>query len=456
MTDSNPADSNLADSNLLDELQRNTFTYFLEESSARTGLVRDRTEEHAPASIAATGLALACHPIAVERGWITRMDAAARVLTTLQFFTESRQGPEPDATGYRGFYYHFLDMESGKRAHRCELSTLDTALLVAGFLTVATHFDGPSVDESRIRHQVEELVARVDWRWALNGRGTISHGWRPERGFLRYHYEGYHEGTLMYLLALASPRHAIPSDSYARLTAGYRWKKIYGHEFIYAGPLFIHQLSHMWIDFRGIRDDFMRRKGIDYFENSRRATYIQQEYAIRNPKGHAGYGAHCFGLSASDGPGPATVIHEGRKRRFHAYRARGVPFGPDDGTIAPWATVASLPFAPEIVLPAIRHFSTLSLGFHRPYGLRATFNPSFPADSSPADSSDGAGWVSPFHIGLDEGPIMMMIENYRSGFVWELMKRCPMLVDGLRRAGFRGGWMDGNRDLTMSSQTGQP
>jgi len=427
----------MTDSKLLDELQRNTFDYFLEESSARTGLVRDKTGEDSPASIAATGLSLACHPIAVERGLITREDAVGRILTILQFFTESRQSPEPDATGYRGFYYHFLDMETGKRAHRCELSTLDTALLVAGFLTVATYFDGTSGGEARIRRLAGELVDRVDWRWALNGGETITHGWKPERGFLRYRYECYHEGTIMYLLALASPRYGIPPDSYRRLTSGYKWKKIYGREFVYAGPLFIHQLSHMWIDFRGIRDDYMRGRGIDYFENSRRATYVQQEYAIRNPKGFSGYGADCFGLSASDGPGPARVEHEGRMRRFFDYRARGVPFGPDDGTIAPWATVASLPFAPEIVLPAIRHFSTMSLGFHRPYGFRATFNPSFPVNGS-----GEAGWVSPFHIGLDEGPIMMMVENHRSGFVWELMKRCPMLVDGLRRAGFRGGWLE--------------
>jgi hypothetical protein len=440
----------MSDTDLLDELQRNTFRYFLDQADPGTGLVRDRTEEGAPASIAATGLALACYPVAVERGFLTRKEAIGRTITTLRFFSESRQGPEPDATGHRGFYYHFLDMETGRRALRCELSTLDTALLAAGFLTVATYFDAGSDDEADIRSLAGELVARVDWRWALNGGKTITHGWRPGRGFLPYRYEGYHEGIIMYLLALASPRHPVPVDSYTLSTTRYKWKKIYGREYVYAGPLFIHQLSHIWIDFRGIPDEYMRSRGIDYFENSRRATYVQQEYAIRNPKGFAGYGSRSFGLSAGNGPGPATQELDGRIRRFLGYRARGVPFGPDDGTLAPWATVASLPFAPEIVLPAIRHFESLRLGLHRPYGFRPAFNPSFRLNGDGGgsgkqggDRGGEAGWVSPFHFGLDEGPIMMMIENYRSEFVWKLMKRCPMLVDGLRRAGFAGGWLEG-------------
>lgn len=424
------------DEALLDELQRNTFAYFLKEYNEQNGLTRDKTGD-GRSSIAATGLALACIPIAVEREFITRDEAIQRTLTTLRFFKESRQGKQPRATGYKGFYYHFLDMETGERELRCEISTIDTALLVAGFLTVATYFSGNAENEKQIRSIAEDLYARVDWQWALNNGLSLSHGWRPSRGFIRYRYEGYHEGLIMYLMAIASPSHPIPVESYHRQTAAFKWKKIYGHEFVYAGPLFIHQLSHMWIDFRGIQDDFMRRRGIDYFENSRRATYVQQQYAINNPKEFAGYGAHCWGISASDGPGPATRRHNGREMRFFDYKARGVPFGPDDGTIAPWAAVAALPFAPEIVLPTIRSFGALPLGLDRPYGFRATFNPSFATKEG-----HECGWVSPFHIGLDEGPIMIMVENYRSAFIWELMKHCRPLIDGLRKAGFRGGWLD--------------
>ena len=159
-----------------------------------------------------------------------------------------------------------------------------------------------------------------------------------------------------------------------RWTATYEWKKIYDHEFLYSGPLFIHQFSHVWIDFREIQDDYMRGKGSDYFENSRRATHVQRRYAIENPAGFAGYGENCWGISASNGPGPATHMINGTKRRFFGYMARGVPDGPDDGTIAPSAVAASFPFAPEIVAPALRYFATLPLRENGAYGFEATFN----------------------------------------------------------------------------------
>jgi hypothetical protein len=204
--------------------------------------------------------------------------------------------------------------------------------------------------------------------------------------------------------------------------------------------LFIHQLSHLWIDFRGIQDHYVATHGLDYFENSRRATYVQQQYAIRNPRGFAGYGEQCWGITASDGPGPATRRIDGTTRRFFNYVARGVPYGPDDGTIAPWACVASLPFAPEIVLPTVRYFFDLQLKTDNPYGFKATFNRTFP------DHPDRPyGWISPWHVGLNQGPIVMMIENYRSGLLWQLMRRCEPIVLGLRRAGFSGGWLRESR-----------
>jgi len=206
---------------------------------------------------------------------------------------------------------------------------------------------------------------------------------------------------------------------------------------LYAGPLFIHQLSHMWIDFRAIQDDFMIARGIDYFENSRRATYVQQQYAIQNPQQFAGYGEHSWGITASDGPGKVRRQIKGIKRRFYDYLSRGVPYGPDDGTLAPWAVVASLPFAPEIVLPTIEHFNHLLVKSPHPYGFRSTVNPTF-LDKS----GSGEIWISPFHFGINQGPIVAMIENYRSGLVWELMRRSTPIVSGLRRAGFINGWLD--------------
>jgi hypothetical protein len=421
---------------MLDSIQQGAFGYFLHETNAVNGLVLDKTSPDWPASIAAVGLGLAAYPVGVERGFVTRTEAAERTLTTLRFFWRSRQGPEPDATGHKGFYYHFLDMRSGARAWQCELSTVDSALLLAGMLTSAEYFDRNASSEREIRDLAEHLYARVDWQWAQNGGLTVTHGWKPESGFLRYRWEGYDEALLLYLLGLGSSTHPLPPESYRAWASTYEWKTIYDIQYLYAGPLFTHQLSHVWVDFRGIQDEFMRKHGIDYFENSRRATFVQQDYAIRNPGGFAHYGELCWGITASDGPGDFTRKINGIQRRFFEYLARAVPYGPDDGTIAPWAVVASLPFAPEIVLPTIADFTRYHrAGDHR-YGFKATFNPTFPDPGGLPN-----GWVSPWHFGINEGPIVIMIENYRSGLLWQLTRGCRYLVAGLRAAGFTGGWL---------------
>jgi hypothetical protein len=421
----------------MEKLQLDSFSYFLNETNEENGLVIDKTAVDWPASIAATGLALASYPVAVERGFMSRAAAVTRTLTTLRFFWRSPQGPEPDATGYRGFYYHFLDMRTGRRAWRCELSTIDSAFLVAGALTAGAYFDADSAKEREIRTLAESLYERVDWQWAQNHGATVTHGWKPEHGFLKYRWEGYDEALLLYILGLGSPTHPLPESSYAAWTSSYRWEKFYGHEYLYAGPLFTHQLSHVWIDFRGIKDAFMCLKGIDYFENSRRATYVQQQYAIDNPLKLEGYGPRCWGITASDGPGPHTIKVNGVKRRFFDYKARGVPYGPDDGTVAPWAVAASLPFAPEIVLPTIDFcINEVKLTESNPYGFKATFNPTYPAKSG-----NRFGWVSPWHYGLNQGPIVLMIENHYRDMLWQLMRDCPHVARGLRRAGFGGGWL---------------
>jgi hypothetical protein len=420
----------------LNALQRDTFKYFWKETNPDNGLLADNTSGNAPVSIAGVGYALAAYTVGTERGWIKRHQGAQRTLATLRFFWNSPQGEEPDATGYKGFYYHFLDIETGRRTWESELSTIDTTILLMGALTVALYFDRDTEEEREIRSLVSALYRRVDWHWALDGGAAVTHGWKPESGFLKYRWEGYNEALILYVLGLGSPTHPLPDESYKAWAKTYRWKKIYEIEFLYAGPLFVHQLSHIWIDFRNIQDDFMRAHAIDYFENSRRAAYVQQAYALRNPKNFVGYGECCWGITASSGPGPAMRKVRGVVRRFYGYHARSVPFGPDDGTLAPWATAAALPFAPEIVLPTLFNFKENWGEMISEYGITCSFNPTFPSREKKR-----AGWISGGYYGIDQGPVILMIENYRSGFLWRLMRQCPYIIRGLSRAGFRGGWL---------------
>lgn len=400
---------------LLDDLRRDAAAYFLREVDAETGLIADRTEPGAPCSIAAVGMGLTVYAASVEGGLLSRSDAVGLTLRVLRFLASSRQGREPDATGYKGFYYHFLDKKTGRRAGNCELSTIDTAILMAGVLTAATYFD----EEPEIRSLAEFLYQRVDWRWAQRGQASINHGWKPETGFRRWRWDrGYSEAHILYVLALGSPTFPIEEAGYQQWISTFEWEKIYGIEHYHAGPFFIHQLSQIWLDCRGVFDAANRRAGIDYFENSRRAAYVQRAYGIANPLGFAGYGENGWGLTASDGPGPAMR----KGRRFFGYRARGVPWGPDDGTLSPWAIAASLPFAPDIVLPALLYWS------REEPGVKVSVNPSFSEQ----------GWVSPWLFGLNQGPVALMIGNYQSETIWRTMKRCPAIVQGMRRAGFAG------------------
>ncbi len=425
---------------MLEILQRETFDYFLHEMNETTGLIADKTKPGAVASIAAVGMGLSCYVTGVERGYMSREEAVRRTLKVLQFLLNSQQGTTPDATGFKGFYYHFLDMETGKRAWKCEVSTMDTAIFLAGVFTAQHFFTANDEAEAAIRSVAEKIYLRVDWQWALNGRDSITHGWMPEKGFLRHRWNrGYSEAVLLYILALGSPTFPIPAKGYQKWISTFEWIKAYDIDYIYAGPLFIHQMSHVWIDFKGIMDEMNRKTGIDYFENSRRATIIHQRYAIDNPLKFAGYGENCWGLTASDGPGPRRRTHDGVKRYYYDYKARGAPFGPDDGTVAPWAVVASLPFADSIVLSTARQeMQDGETGKYYHHGFCASFNPTY------KDKGTGsAGWVSEWQYAINQGPIILMIENYRSGLTWELVKKCPYIVRGLRTAGFTGGWLDG-------------
>ncbi|WP_372785326.1 glucoamylase family protein [Phenylobacterium sp.] len=423
-----------SDGALLDRLQRDAFDYFMLTMNPQNGLIADTTRPDAPSSIAAVGFALSAYPVGVERGWIERAEAVQRTLLILRFFLHSDQSGAPDATGYRGFYYHFLDMRSGTRAWLSELSLIDTALLIAGALTAANYFTAPTPAEGEVRELAETLYRRVDWRWAQADGATLMQGWKPESGFLHYGWEGYSEAILLYVLGLGSPTHPLTKASFDAWTVTYQWENLYGRDFLYAGPLFIHQFSHAWIDFRGIRDRFMREKDCDYFENSRRATYVQREYAARNPGSFAGYTSDCWGLSAGDGPSAPPRMIAGRHQAFYGYAARGVPYGPDDGTIAGSATLASLAFAPEIVLPALRAMVARAPQCAGALVRASGFNASLGADR-PGD------WVADGAFGLDQGIIVLMIENYRSGLPWRLGRGNPHFRRGLRRAGFRGGWL---------------
>ncbi len=317
-----------------------------------------------------------------------------------------------------------MDPATGERAGRCEVSTIDSSILFAGALVAAEYFDEENETEQAIRRLGTGIYLAADWHWAAPRPPVISHGWTPEKGFLRYDWRGYNEALLLYILALGSPTYPAATAAYDEWLASYKWKSIYGQEHVYGGPLFVHQTAHAFIDFRGIADKYMRSRRSDYFENSRRATYVQREYGIRNPRRFSGYGENCWGLSASTGPGT---------KGFHGYRARGAPFGPDDGTVAPWVTAASLPFAPEIVLPALAFMDKTTS--HTVHGLGACFNRTYAMNGED-------GWFAPHSFAIDQGPVVLMIENYRSDLIWRLMRRSPFVRRGLERAGFSGGWLE--------------
>jgi len=426
--------SPLSDDAFLDQLQRGAFDYFRRTIDPRNGLVADNSRDGAPVSIAVVGLALSAYPVAVERGWMTRAGAIASSLAALRFFRDSDQSGSPAATGFNGFYYHFLDHRTGARAWQSELSMMDTALLIAGALSAGGYFTGASPGETELRELADALYRRIDWRWAQDETGTVRQGWKPECGFLHYSWEGYCEALVLYVLAMGSPTHPIVGGGYKAWTLTYQWEQLYGHDHLYAGPLFVHQFSHAWIDFRGIRDGFMREKRSDYFENSRRAVLIQREYSKRNPYEFAGYDELGWGLSACDGPRDGKPDGLSGTRSLLGYAARGVPYGPDDGTLSAPAVLASLPFAPELVLPAVRNLIARYPDMYLDGRLSSGVNPTI-------TDGNGRAWVSAGHYGLDQGIVLLMIENYRTQQIWRLMRDCPYVLNGLHRAGFRGGWL---------------
>ncbi len=432
----------------LDTLEARTFQFFWDCSDPRSGLTPDRWPTQSFASVSATGFALTAYPIGVERGYVSRGQARSRVLNTLRFFwTAPQDTARTGVLGYRGFFYHFVDPATGHRFETVELSTVDTALFLAGALFCQSYFDGPEATEVAIRAITDSLVGRADWQWAQVRPPAIGHGWSPEQGALPYDWRGYNEATLLYLLALGSPTHPVGIDAWHEYTSRYKWGTFEGQEHVGFAPLFGHQYSHAWIDFRGIQDEFMRGRGIDYFENSRRATLAQRAYGLANPGKWVGYGPKLWGLTACDGPLDGTLTIAGRAREFHTYWARGASFTEvhDDGTVSPAAAGGSIPFAPEVTIPVLMAMrATYGEHVFGKYGFVDALNPTIvdPTATHHGQVVKGLGWFDIDYLGIDQGPILIMAENYRTGLVWRTMQRNPHIVRGLRAAGFTGGWLD--------------
>jgi hypothetical protein len=447
-----------------EELSRRTFDYFWDTTDRQRCLAPDRWPSNPSSSIAATGFALTAFGIGAERGYVTRDAAAQRTRDCLAFYWNAPQGPQPTGvTGYKGFFYHFLKNDDGTRRGTTELSTVDTALFLGGALFAQSYFDRDTPVERQIRELAEKIYRRVDWTFAkrdltgtqarnLPNSHAIAMGWHPEKGFGTHDWVGYNEGMLVYILALGSPTHLVGKDAWNQGWAANLekdWGSYYGQQHLQFEPLFGHQYSHVWVDFRGIQDEFMRGKGIDYFENSRRATLSQRAYGADNPNNWVGYSGDIWGWTASDGPGGfRDLVVNGQPRRFMGYSARGVSSERvvDDGTIVPTAAGGSIPFAPEITIPALMNMrAKYGDRLYTRYGFKDSFNPSFTFANVASRSGTvdpQVGWIARDHIGIDQGPILAMMENHRSGLVWKVMRKNPHIRQGLRRIGFSGGWLE--------------
>lgn len=436
-----------------EDIEQRTFRYFWELADRKNGLVPDRWPSKSFCSIAAVGFALTAYPIGVERGWCTREDARDLTLTTLRFFWNAPQGPDMMGTsGHKGFFYHFIDMENGLRFDPgVELSSVDTTILLMGMLFAAQYYDRDDPAEAEIRDLANKIYARADWNFFRNdGRRAVSMGWHPDRGLIERNWDGYNEGMFVYILGLAAPKHPLPADSWEEWTRPYPafWRAEGDMRHIAFAPLFPGLYSHIWIDFRGIRDAVMREAGFDYFENNRRGIIANYNYCVANPMGWDGYGSESWGLAACDGPGNFVKPFKGEDRTFYGYSARGPidePDGRDDGTLTPSAALGSLPFAPDLVIPTAQamirdHGDRL----YSQYGFLDAFNPSFKHTGLELERGvvdPKHGWYDTDYIGIDQGPILLQAANYRNDFVWKIMQKAPAIRRGLSLAGFTGGWL---------------
>lgn len=387
------------DDSFLEELEQANFLFFKEQADPETGLVRDRYNVHAPdngvvASIAATGFGLTALCIGAHRGFISEREAGGRVLATLRFLWKG-------LPLHRGFFYHYANLHTGEREWESEVSSVDTAILLCGILTSRQYFRHPEI------HRLAWLIfERVDWSWLSEDTSLLPHGWTPEIGFLPSRWDYYSELMMMYLLGLGSYSRPLPAqtwDAWKRLTFEYDGLRYIGS----FAPLFVHQYSQAWFDFRGKRDRYA-----DYFRNSTLATEAHRRFCMELGKQFPDYSDDLWGITASDSA--------------HGYVAWGGPpaMGPIDGTIVPSAAAGSLPFLPQPTIRVLRNIRSRYPATWSRYGFVNAFNPL-------------TGWYDNDVIGIDTGITMVMAENARTGFVWSTFMKNPEAQRGMRRAGFQ-------------------
>ncbi|MGB9663622.1 MAG: glucoamylase family protein [Ignavibacteria bacterium] len=417
----------------LDTVQYYAFKYFLQEINPENSLVKDRSTADSPITIAACGFALPIWAIGTEKGWITRQESAEKTLRMLRFFYYSEQSTDPLATGYKGFYYHFLNFHTGKREWKCELSSIDSGLLFAGIIFARNYFNQDNKIEKEIRELARKILKRINWKFFQMSPDSkypyaINMGWHPEDNqYNSLGWIGYNEALFLYVIAAGLGMKDV-EKGYQTWMKHYNWREPYpGFGHLAFPPMFGHQYSHIFIDFRNFADDTLRYRGIDFFENSRRATYVQRFYAIDNPKGWKGYDSLTWGITACDGPGEK---YNSNGLKFYDYAGRGTS-GPDlvffdDGTLAPTAAGGSIPFAPEICIPTLMSMYERfkDKGIWKKYGFVDAFNLT-------------VNWFDDDFLGIDQGPIVLMIENYRNGFVWNYFMKDEIVQKGLKKLNIR-------------------
>ncbi len=387
-----------ADTELLKKIERDHIQYFIRFSDKVSGLTRDSSRSGSPASIAATGFALAAVAIGQSRGWISRDYAQAQIEKTLRMLITK-------AAHKNGFFYHFLDSRTGRRVWNSEASSIDTALVVAGALLAAQYYPGTSIER-----MAKKIYERVQWKWMLNDSSLICMGWTPEGGFLPYYWDTYSEHIILQALAIGSPTFPVPVQTWQewfRNEDEYNGKKvIYSH----SGSLFTYQFSQAFIDFRNLDD-----RGINYFENSKLATLANLEYSLSFKEKHKTYSPVSWGLSASLGPG--------------GYKAYGGKPGQglQDGTVAPYAAVSSIIFTPQESIAAIKHFYNVhGENLYGPFGFKDAFN-------------IDKGWWAQEYLGIDQGISVMMLENFiEDGIIWEKFMALDAIQSWIKKCGLSG------------------
>ena len=385
------------DDAFLDKIEHDTFLYFWEKADPETGLIADNADGDAPCSIAATGFGFAAVCIGHSRGWVTYDEAYNRVFRTLKSFKNLLKSEH-------GFYYHFVDMKTGQRVWKCELSSIDTAIFLAGAVFAAQYFKGTEAERL-----ATYLYYRTDWQWMTNGRNMLCMGWSPESGFMNAYWDWYNEGMLAYILAIGSPTYPVSPEcwkSWRRPKGEYG-----GYKVVYSffGSLFTYQFGHSWVDFRKIDDN-----GLNYWDNSVNAVMANRKFCIDNAQTHKGYGENGWGLTAGEGP-------DGYK----GYGAKPAEHLVQDGTINPYGMVASIPLVPDIALKSVKSiYDKYGGSVYGKYGFKAGYN---------LDKR----WFSDNYIGIDEGVTILMLENYRTGMAWDLFMRTQCVKTWLESCGLK-------------------